>query len=81
MQQLGDTNQDLITYYFQTFLNLTQIYQIRNSDLQRKRYQHIENIRKERIEEIKSLRETILKLYSKKTTMKKAKNQIHCKIT
>ena len=66
MQQLGETNQDLDYILFSDFLKFNSDLSIQNSDLQRKRYQHIENIRKERIEEIKSLREIILRINYKK---------------
>ena len=56
MQQLGETNQDLDYILFSDFLKFNSDLSIQNSDLQRKRYQHIKNNINERLEEIKSLR-------------------------
>ncbi len=68
MQQLGYTNQDLDYISFQEFLNSNPDLSNSNKDLQKKRYQYLENMRKERIEEIISLRETITRINSKKET-------------
>ena len=68
MQQLGYTNQDLDYISFSDFLNSNPDLANSKAEIQKKRYEYLENIRKERIEEIKSVRETISRINSKKKT-------------